>query len=232
MLADLETLLRHPGAEPATLAGFGHIGQQLLGYVTCTSDITGILTQGISDGPTPQANVLNVGRTHRLATHTQRNAILARQGGTCAAPGCGLTYLEFHHVEWWGRDAGRTDLDNLVGLCNRCHHRVHQNRLVINPDGVGGFVFSRRNGRHIDDHAQVTKQRVREIIATIRHAASRSDETDNPSRSAPRPAERPSTDDERAAMKPRIDTQWLTPLSRDRSSPGEELIYEIIEHQT
>ncbi|HLR84220.1 MAG TPA: DUF222 domain-containing protein, partial [Nocardioidaceae bacterium] len=169
VLADLESLLRRPGAEPATLAGFGHIGEQLLGYLTCGSDVTGILTDGLSDGATPQANVLNVGRTHRLATRAQRDAILARQDGICAAPGCGLTYLEFHHVEWWERDAGRTDLDNLVGICNRCHHRVHQNRLVITRDGSGGFVFTRRNGRVIDDHAKVTKQRVREIIALIRH---------------------------------------------------------------
>src|SRR5690606_20542034 len=55
VLADLEPLLRRPGAQPATLSGFGHIGEQLLGYLTCGSDITGILTHGMSDGPTPQA---------------------------------------------------------------------------------------------------------------------------------------------------------------------------------
>ena len=212
VLADLETLLRRPGAQPATLAGFGHIGEQLLGYLTCGSDITGILTHGLSGGSTPQANVLNVGRTHRLATRAQRDAVLARQEGICAAPGCGLTYLEIHHVEWWGRDAGRTDLDNLVGICNRCHHRVHQNRLVITRDGAGGFIFSRRNGRIIDDHARVTKQRVRDIIASIRHAVAEPDE----------PPVRP----------PRFDPQWLTPLDRDRSSPGEEHVYEFIGHHT
>ncbi|MDN5856534.1 MAG: HNH endonuclease, partial [Actinomycetia bacterium] len=133
VLADLETLLRLPGAQPATLAGFGHIGQQLLGYLTCGADTAGILTHGLTGGPVPQADILNVGRTHRLATARQRDAVLARQDGVCAAPGCGLTYLEIHHVAWWDRDHGHTDLNNLIGICGRCHHLVHQHKLTIRP---------------------------------------------------------------------------------------------------
>ncbi|UYM07833.1 HNH endonuclease signature motif containing protein [Solicola gregarius] len=63
--------------------------------------------------------------------------MIARQDGVCANPGCGLTHLEIHHVAWWGRDHGNTDLENLIGICSRCHHLVHQNRLTIRPDGHG-----------------------------------------------------------------------------------------------
>ncbi|UPK74197.1 HNH endonuclease [Nocardioidaceae bacterium SCSIO 66511] len=171
VLADLETLLRLPGARPATLVGFGPIGPQLLGYLTCGADTSGILTHGTTNGPTPQANVLNVGRTSRLATAAQRKAITARQDGICANPGCGSTFLEFHHVNWWNRDGGRTDLSNLVGICGGCHQLVHQNRLIIRHDGSGGFTFHRSTGAVIDDHTRITKQRVRDLIANIRHAA-------------------------------------------------------------
>ncbi|UPK73810.1 HNH endonuclease [Nocardioidaceae bacterium SCSIO 66511] len=210
VLADLETLLRLPGARPATLVGFGPIGPQLLGYLTCGADTSGILTHGTTNGPTPQANVLNVGRTSRLATTAQRKAITARQDGICANPGCGSTFLEFHHVNWWNRDGGRTDVSNLVGICGGCHHLVHQNKLVIRHDGHGGFTFHRSTGAIIDDHARVTKQRVRDLIAKIRHTAETGDE---PEPSVP---------------KPRIDAGWLTPLTPDQRSPGELHLYEYV----
>ncbi|UPK76258.1 HNH endonuclease [Nocardioidaceae bacterium SCSIO 66511] len=194
VLADLETLLRLPGARPATLVGFGPIGPQLLGYLTCDADTSGILTHGITGGPVPQANVLNVGRTSRLATTAQRKAITARQDGICANPGCGSSFLEFHHVNWWNRDRGRTDLSNMVGVCGGCHHLVHQNKLVIRHDGHGGFTFHRSTRTIIDDHARVTKQRVRDLIAKIRHAAETEAEQ-KPARSSPPPGRRRSLRD-------------------------------------
>jgi|SRR5690625_4409450 len=168
VLADLETLLRWPGARPAMLAGYGHIGAKLLSYLTCGADLSGILTHGFTTGPVPQANVLNVGRASRLATTAQRRAVAARQEGTCAAPGCQLTRLDIHHVAYWQRDGGPTDLSNLIGLCNRCHHLVHQGKLVIDADGAGGFTFARQTGRIIDDHDRLTRRRVRDALARLR----------------------------------------------------------------
>ncbi|MGB9012304.1 MAG: DUF222 domain-containing protein, partial [Aeromicrobium sp.] len=103
----------------ADLAGFGPIGPELLSMIGCTADVTPILTHQMPNFS--QSRVLNVGRTHRLATLKQRRAVLARQEGRCAAPGCRNTHPEIHHVVWWSR-GGPTDLDNLVGLCSRCHH--------------------------------------------------------------------------------------------------------------
>ena len=112
---------------PADLAGFGPIGPELLAMIGCTADVTPILTHQMPDFS--QDHILNVGRTHRLATLKQRRAVLARQEGRCAAPGCRNTHLEIHHVVWWS-NGGPTDLDNLVGLCSRCHHLVHRDRLT------------------------------------------------------------------------------------------------------
>ncbi|UPK74140.1 HNH endonuclease [Nocardioidaceae bacterium SCSIO 66511] len=222
VLADLETLLRLPGARPATLVGFGPIGPQLLGYLTCGADLTGVLTHGSTGGPVPQANVLNVGRTSRLATTAQRKAITARQDGSCANPGCGSTFLEFHHVDWWNRDAGKTDLDNLVGICGNCHHLVHQNKLTIRHDGHDGFTFHRSTGAVIDDHARITKQRVRDLIANIRHAA----ETGDDAGAEPRPTT------PEPPPKPRIDTGWLTPLTPDQRSPAECHVVQVVSAST
>lgn len=227
VLADLETLLRMPGAQPATLAGFGHIGQQLLGYLTCGADMAGILTHGLSDGAVPQAEVLNVGRTQRLATPRQRDAVLARQDATCAAPGCASTYLEIHHVAWWDRDTGRTDLDNLVGICSRCHHLVHQHKLTITADEAGGFIFTRSTGRVLDDHERATRQRTRQIIADLRRIASTGEAPKTP-QGSPTPHVEPPTTGQPPV--PRLDQQWLTRIEPDRLRSAERQLYDYIGH--
>ena len=128
----------------AQLAGFGSIGPKLLDYLTCLSDLTPIVTTG---DDIEQAKILNVGRTRRHANRQQRRAIIARQGGECAAPGCHNTHLEIHHVSWWSR-GGHTDLDDMIGLCVRCHHLVHRELLNIDA-GQGKFNFTTKTGRPV-----------------------------------------------------------------------------------
>ncbi|MDT5050960.1 MAG: hypothetical protein QOG75_6882, partial [Mycobacterium sp.] len=70
------------------------------------------------------SNLLDVGRSHRLVTDRQYRALLARQHGQCAHPGCPNTKnLHAHHRIHW-LHGGRTDLDNLLLLCER-HHVAH-----------------------------------------------------------------------------------------------------------
>ena len=130
--------------EPAQLAGYGSVGPQVLGYLACVSDFTPILTQ--KPGEFTQARILNVGRSHRAPTLKQRRAVLARQGGICAAPGCNHTHLEIHHVIWWSK-RGPTDLDLLVGICVRCHHLHHRGLLNIAGNAHDGFEFTNKSGR-------------------------------------------------------------------------------------
>lgn len=125
---------------PAKLAGYGSIGPRLLDYLSCSTDITPIHTRN--------DQVLDVGRTYRLATLKQRRAIIARQDGQCAAPGCRNTHLEIHHVVWWSH-GGRTDVDELIGLCSRCHHLVHRKLLIVSGDAARGFRFADRDNRAI-----------------------------------------------------------------------------------
>ena len=67
---------------------------------------------------------LDLGRATRLFSRAQRLALAERDGG-CASCGQNIGYVEAHHIDWWQRDRGSTDLSNGVMLCSFCHHRVH-----------------------------------------------------------------------------------------------------------
>ena len=125
LTADLTDLADNADTTTAELAGFGTIGPGQLQQMLCDADLTPILTAG-------KHTVLDVGRTHRLATPTQRKAVVNRQGGTCAGPGCHGPVVHVHHVQYWS-DGGPTDLANLIGLCPRCHAAVHQGFFTIDP---------------------------------------------------------------------------------------------------
>ena len=68
---------------------------------------------------------LDLGRWRRLFTASQRIALAERDGG-CASCGRNVADVDAHHIDWWERDAGPTDLENGVMLCSFCHHTVHR----------------------------------------------------------------------------------------------------------
>lgn len=78
--------------------------------------------------------VLDLGRTARLFSPAQKIALVERDGG-CAWPGCHRppSHAQAHHIAWWKRDSGPTDLANGIMLCSHHHHRVHDDgwRIVI-----------------------------------------------------------------------------------------------------
>lgn len=94
--------------------------------------------------------VLDIGRRQHLATKDQRRAMRAMYRTCGLDPGCQVPFehCELHHIEYWTRDHGPTDLINLVPGCNAHHHMVHEGgwrlqmrasdrRLtVIFPDGT------------------------------------------------------------------------------------------------
>ena len=83
--------------------------------------------------------VLAVGRQCRLATRAQRRALRAIYR-SCAFPDCtvGFEHCRIHHVTFW-EHLGPTDLDNLVPICERHHHLVHE----------GGWTLQLHAGRRI-----------------------------------------------------------------------------------
>ena len=68
---------------------------------------------------------LHLGRSKRLASRDQRR-ILRVMYPTCARPGCDVPFdkTEIHHIDWYGQDHGKTDIDDLAPLCH-ADHRTH-----------------------------------------------------------------------------------------------------------
>ncbi len=85
---------------------------------------------------------LDVGRTRRMFTPAQRTAVVTRDR-MCAWNGCAVVprFSEVHHIRWWHRDGGRSDLENAVLLCSHHHHHVHEQDLTVvrrtHPPGEG-----------------------------------------------------------------------------------------------
>ncbi|WP_061963424.1 HNH endonuclease signature motif containing protein [Demequina aurantiaca] len=99
---------------------------------------------------------LDIGRRHRTFTSAQRIGLVERDGGCswCHAP---PSFCEAHHIRWWARDNGPTDLSNGVMLCTGCHHRIHRDNWTIEvkrgevwftpPPGVSSETGPRLGGK-------------------------------------------------------------------------------------
>ena len=88
---------------------------------------------------------LDLGRSRRLHTRTQRRA-LSLMHDTCAVAGCQrpFAWCEIHHhrVSWHA--GGPTDLDNGLPLCSHHHRRAHDTRFDLRRRADGEWVFHRR----------------------------------------------------------------------------------------
>jgi hypothetical protein len=87
--------------------------------LACEAEIIPIVLDGTG-------RVVDVGRAKRLATADQRRALRAMHR-TCAAPDCPVRFgdCEIHHLEEW-KQGGATNLANLIPLCSRHHHLIHE----------------------------------------------------------------------------------------------------------
>ena len=130
IVIDLETITN--GLHHHSIINNGHnvdLPIETYRRMACTANIMPVVLD--SNGVT-----IDLGRTVRLATTHQRRALLAMYD-TCAIPGCAVSsrHCQPHHIHWW-RHLGDTDLDNLIPLCSRHHHAVHEGgwHLVMHTD--------------------------------------------------------------------------------------------------
>lgn len=102
----------------------------------------------VFDGRTP----LEVGRTQRLFTARQRDALAARDGG-CRFPDCDrpASWCEAHHAIPW-QQGGPTDTANGILLCRHHHHLVHDNGWQIEPHPDHGFLAIPPRSRDPEQH--------------------------------------------------------------------------------
>ncbi len=73
-----------------------------------------------------------LGRKQRTASEAQRVVLIARDQH-CVGCGANPLWCRAHHVIWWSKN-GPTDLDNLVLVCDDCHHKIHDHGWQVHRD--------------------------------------------------------------------------------------------------
>lgn len=126
----------HEDADPASGSpGYGYIEGSMASLslesierLACAAGYVPILF----DGGQP----LNLGRSQRLFSASQRLVLAARDGG-CIADGCDRppSWCEAHHIRHWYRDHGNTDVNDGVLLCHHHHMLVHNHGWEITRTG-------------------------------------------------------------------------------------------------
>jgi hypothetical protein len=100
-----------------------------------------------------RGEVLNQGRRIYQPTMAQRHAIAIRDRH-CAFPGCRrpAKWTDVHHIVPFRpgqRTGGRTDLDNLILLCDKHHHFVHEGQWRLMGNAFD-FIIHRPDGSIFD----------------------------------------------------------------------------------
>ena len=125
-LVDHETLLQ--GLHERSVIEGAHGGTlpvEVVRKLACDANIIPVVLEG--DGV-----VLDVVRSRRLATPDQRRALRVMYP-TCAVPGCGTRFsaCQIHHLDFWTRDGGHTDLGVQAPLRSSHHTDAPLGRISI-----------------------------------------------------------------------------------------------------
>lgn len=93
--------------------------------------------------------VLDLGRGQRLFGKAQWLALRVSGQTTCAVDGCAmpLRYAELHHMAWWDRDGGPTDLANCAPECSFHHHEIHRLDIRVRRRADGTYEHRWPDGR-------------------------------------------------------------------------------------
>jgi hypothetical protein len=132
LVTTVEALHGTEGAEPSWLDGHGPVGTATARQICCDAQLRVVILD--EDG-----QPLKVGRRHYRPNDAQRAAVIARDR-TCVGCGAPAALSQCHHVKFWGRDRGRTDVDNLCLLCASCHTNVHNCGWTVERDADGRYV--------------------------------------------------------------------------------------------
>jgi hypothetical protein len=100
---------------------------------------------------------LDLGRLRRRANGAQRDVLFARDG-QCVGCGASAAWCQAHHIVHW-MDGGPTNLDNLVLLCSRCHHKVHDDGYEVTKSPAGKYSLRPPPGSVKKRLAQRTRKR-------------------------------------------------------------------------
>ena len=86
----------------------------------------------------------------RSTTKAQSREILRRDCWCCSTPGCpNRIWLHIHHLESYSK-GGKTEPENLIGLCSACHKNTHDGLLKIERQADGRLLFFDQFGNRLD----------------------------------------------------------------------------------
>jgi hypothetical protein len=120
-------------AETSHIENGPHVSAETSRRIACDCSVVGIRE---SENGEPLA----IGRKTRSIPPAMRRALRMRDEG-CRFPGCtNDRFVDGHHIEHWA-DGGETGLDNLVLLCRRHHHLVHEGGFNCEKTASGELIF-------------------------------------------------------------------------------------------
>ncbi|PYM16264.1 MAG: hypothetical protein DMD81_13010 [Candidatus Rokuibacteriota bacterium] len=130
-----------PGGRPRRRAGArGHRRAGPVRRLAC--DASRVVMRHDANG-----NVTEIGARTRTIPPALRRALQHRDQG-CRFPGCGLPFIQGHHIQHWA-NGGPTTLSNLASLCRRHHRAVHEDGYQIDREPDGTLTFRRPDGRRL-----------------------------------------------------------------------------------
>ena len=121
VVADIGALTGDDPAGRCEIPGTGPVPPEVLQRIACDAQLTGLL---FSDG-----KPLHHGATVRTATTAQWRMLIARDRG-CIGCGTEPGQCQAHHITPYAR-LRRTDIENLVLVCWRCHHNIHDHNWRV-----------------------------------------------------------------------------------------------------
>ena len=121
VVADLGALTGDDPSGRCEIPGVGPVPPAVLQRIACDAQLTGLI---FADG-----KPLYHGSTVRTATTKQWRSLIARDGG-CIGCGAEPSRCQAHHVVPYAKSR-RTDIDNLVLVCWRCHHNIHDHNWRV-----------------------------------------------------------------------------------------------------
>ena len=126
VVAEIGALTGDDPAGRCEIPGTGPVPPAVLQRIACDAQLTGLI---FSNG-----KPLHHGSTVRTATTKQWRALIARDRG-CIGCSAEPSQCQAHHIIPYAR-LRRTDIENLVLVCWRCHHNIHDhNWQVVHRQG-------------------------------------------------------------------------------------------------
>ena len=125
-VADIGVLTGQNPSGRCEISGTGPVPPEVLQRIACDAQLTGLI---FADG-----KPLYHGSSVRTATGAQWRMLIARDRG-CVGCGAPPEHCQAHHIVPYARSR-RTDIDNLVLVCWRCHHNIHDHHWrVVHQNG-------------------------------------------------------------------------------------------------